>query len=60
MIFHTRFKKDWNYCGVKLYFKSGSFTSDNGRLSKLSIFYRISNQWNFIPKYLDNATTDVA
>ena len=40
---------------VKLHVKSASFSTDNSRISRLSIFYRISNHKNFIPKYLDNA-----
>ena len=32
-----------------------SSSTDNGRKSRLSFFYRISNHKIFIPKYLDNA-----
>ena len=36
-------------------FKSALFSTDNGRTSRLSSFYRIIvNHKNFIPKYLDN------
>ena len=45
---------------MKLHAKSASFSTDNSRTSRLSIFYRISNHKNFIPKYLDNALTDFA
>ena len=39
---------------------STSFSTENGQTSRLSIFYCISDQKNFIPKYLDNAPTDFA
>ena len=58
MIFHPRFSKDWNYYEVKLHVKSASFSTDNGQTSRFSFFYRISNDENFIPKYLRNAVTD--
>ena len=45
---------------MNLHVKSASFSIDNSRASGLSIFYRISNHKNFIPKYLDNALTDFA
>ena len=38
--------------------KSGSFSSDNGQTSRFSLFYCISYDKNFIPKYLDNGRTD--
>ena len=53
MTFHSFFKYQ-----VKLRVKSGSFSSDNGQTSRFSFFYRISNDKNFIPKYLDNVLTD--
>ena len=53
MTFHSFFKYQ-----VKLLVKSGSFSSDNGQTSRFSFFYRISNDKNFIPKYLRNALTD--
>ena len=40
---------------MKLRVKSASFSSDNGQTSRFSFSYRISNNKNFIPKYLDNA-----
>ena len=43
---------------MKLHVKSASFSTDNSRTSRLSIFYRISNHKNFIPKYLDNPLTE--
>ena len=43
MVFHTRFKKDWNRYEVKLHVKSASFSTDNGQTSRLSIFYCVSN-----------------
>ena len=45
---------------VKLYFKSASLTTDNGRTSRLSSFNSISNHKNHknIPKNIDNALTD--
>ena len=58
MIFRTRFWKDWNDYEVKLHVKSASFSTDNGQTSRFSFFYRISNDKNFIPKYLRNALTD--
>ena len=36
-------------------YKSASFSTDNGQKSRFSFSYRISNNKNFIPKYLDNA-----
>ena len=42
---------------MKLHVKSASFSTDNSRTPRLSIFYRISNHKIFIPKYLDNALT---
>ena len=53
MIFHSFFKYQ-----VKLRVKSGSFSSDNGQTSRFFFFYRIFNDKNFIPKYLDNVLTD--
>ena len=50
----TCFQKDWN-CMSR-----ASFSTDNNRTSGLSIFYRISRNKNFFPKYLDNALTDFA
>ena len=41
-----------------MHVKSASFSTDNGQTSRFSFFYRISNDKNFIPKYLDNALTD--
>ena len=38
---------------VKLHVKSASFSTDNSRTWRLSIFYRISNHKIFIPKYFD-------
>ena len=35
--------------------KSASFSTDNGQKSRFSFSYRISNNKNFIPKYLDDA-----
>ena len=35
--------------------KSASFSTDNGQKSRFSFSYHISNNKNFIPKYLDNA-----
>ena len=46
-----------NYYEVKLYVKSASFSTDNSRTSRLSIFYRLSNHKNFILKYLGGAFT---
>ena len=40
---------------MKLQVKSASFSTDNGQKSRFSFSYRISNNKNFIPKYLDNA-----
>ena len=40
---------------MKLRVKIASFSSDNGQTSRFSFSYRISNNKNFIPKYLDNA-----
>ena len=48
--------KSWLY-----QLKSASFSTDNGRTSRLSgSFYGVSNHKNFIPKYLDNVLTDFA
>ena len=41
-----------------MHVKSASFSTDNSGISRLSIFYRISNHKIFILKYLDNALTD--
>ena len=49
MVFHTRFKKDWNHYEVKLHVKSASFSTDNSQTS--TPFFTVSNQKNFIPKY---------
>ena len=35
--------------------KSASFSTDNGQKSRFSFSYRISNNKNFIPKFLDDA-----
>ena len=35
--------------------KSASFSTDNGQKSRFSFSYRISNNKNFVAKYLDNA-----
>ena len=43
-----------------MHVKSASFSTDNSRTSRLSIFYRISNHKNFFRKYFDNALTDFA
>ena len=40
---------------MKLQVKSASFSTDNGQKSRFSFSYRISNNKNFIAKYLDNA-----
>ena len=40
---------------MKLQVKSASFSTDNGQKSRFSFSFRISNNKNFIPKYLDNA-----
>jgi len=40
---------------VKLQSKSASFSTDNGEKSRFSFSYHISNNKNFIEKYLDNA-----
>ena len=45
---------------MKLHVKSTSFSTDNGQTKILSMFYYVSNNKNFIPKYLDNALTDFA
>ena len=45
---------------VKLHVKRASFSTDNSRTSRLSIFYSISNHKNFIPKCLDNVLADFA
>ena len=39
---------------MKLHVKSASFSTDNNQTSRFSFFYGISNDKNFIPKYLDN------
>ena len=49
----TTLLKRLNYYEVKLHVKSASFSTDNIFL----FFYHISNDKNFIPKYLDNALT---
>ena len=54
----TTLLKRLNYYEVKLHVKSASFSTDNSQTSRFSFFYRISNDKNFIPKYLDNALTD--
>ena len=41
-----------------MHVKSALFSTDNSRTPRLSIFYRISNDKIFIPKYFDNALTD--
>ena len=51
------FLKRLKHYEVKLHVKSASFSTDNGQTSRFSFFYRISNDKNFIPKYLDNALT---
>ena len=43
------------YYEVKLQVKSASFSTDNDQKSRFSFSYRISNNKNFIAKYLDNA-----
>ena len=40
---------------MKLQDESTSFSTDNGQKSRFSFPYRISNNKNFIAKYLDNA-----
>ena len=40
---------------MKMHVKSASFCTDNGQTTRFSFSYRISNNKNFIPKYLDNA-----
>ena len=62
MIFHRRFFKRLKllWGEVELHFKSASISTDNGRTSTLSSFYCISNQKNFILKYLDNVLTNFA
>ena len=45
---------------MKLQVKRASFSTDNSRTSRLSIFYSISNHKNFIPKFLDNVLADFA
>ena len=40
---------------MKLQDKRASFSTDNGQKSRFSFSYRISNNENFIAKYLDNA-----
>ena len=40
---------------MKLQDKSASFSTDNGQKSRFFCSYRISNNKNFIAKYLDNA-----
>ena len=56
---HTLLKKLKLLWG-ELHIKSASFSTDNGQTIILSIFYCVSNNKNFIPKYLDNALTDFA
>ena len=51
---HTFLKRLKILWGVK----SASFSIDKSRTSRLSIFNRISNHTNFIPKHLLNALTD--
>ena len=46
--------------GMKFHVESASFSTDNDQTTILSIFYCVSNNKNFIPKYLDNALTDFA
>ena len=41
MIFHTRFYNDWNYYEVKLLVKNASISTDNSRISRLSIFFTV-------------------
>ena len=48
----TTLLKRLNYYEVKLQVESASFSTDN-----IFFFYHISNDKNFIPKYLDNALT---
>ena len=43
---------------MKFHVESASFSTDNGQKTILSIFYCVSNNKNFIPKYFDNALTD--
>ena len=38
-----------------MHVKSASFCTDNGQTTRFSFSYRISNNKNVIPKYLDNA-----
>ena len=38
-----------------MHVKSASFFTDNGQTTRFSFSYRISNNKNVIPKYLDNA-----
>ena len=38
-----------------MHVKSASFCTDSGQTSRFFFSYRISNNRNFIPKYLDNA-----
>ena len=38
-----------------MHVKRASFCTDNGQTSRFSFSYRISNNKNVIPKYLDNA-----
>ena len=38
-----------------MHVKSASFCTDNGQTPRFSFSYRISDNKNFIPKYLDNA-----
>ena len=35
-----------------MHVKSATFSTDNSRTARLSIFYRISNHKNFFPKYI--------
>ena len=38
--------------------KGASFSTDDSQTSRFFLFYRISDDINFIPKYPDNALTD--
>ena len=55
-VFHTLFKKDWNYYDVKMHVKSASFSTDNSRTSRLCIFYRIFNHKIFISDVIATLT----
>ena len=52
--FLKRLKLLWG----EFHVKSASFSTDNSQTSRFSFCYRISNDKNFIPRYLDNALTD--